>query len=47
MAEQGAANATVPAVAALAGSIASAQTAEVGQIVVLLSAHGVSPLPES
>ena len=47
MAEQGAANATVPAVAALAGSIASAQTAEVGQIDVLLSAHGVSPLPES
>ncbi len=32
---------------ALAGSIASAQTAEVGQIDVLLSAHGVSPLPES
>ncbi|OZC94846.1 hypothetical protein CH262_14445 [Rhodococcus sp. 05-2255-1e] len=47
MAELGAANATVPAVAALAGSIASTQTAEVGQIDALLSAHGVSPLPES
>lgn len=47
MAEDGAANATVPAVVALAQSIASAQTAEVNQIDVLMAAHGVSPLPES
>lgn len=47
MAEFGAENATVPAVATLAQSIASAQSAEVDQIDVLMSTHGVSPLPES
>ena len=47
MAEYGAANATVPAVGTLAQSIASAQTAEVDQIDVLMSAHGVSPLSEN
>ena len=46
MAEYGAANASVPAVSALAQSITATQSAEVDQIDVLMSAHGVDPLPD-
>lgn len=46
MAEYGAANASVPAVSALAQSITATQRAEVDQIDVLMSAHGVDPLPD-
>ncbi|OZD70515.1 hypothetical protein CH263_06225 [Rhodococcus sp. 06-1059B-a] len=46
MAEYGAQNASVPAVTALARSITATQAAEVDQIDVLMSAHGVDPLPD-